>query len=116
MDGTRNPLAEFLRDRRESLSPESVGLAAERGRRVAGLRRTEVAELAGISADYYLRLEQGRGHQPSQQVLSALSRAAARPLRRRASAAHGRAGSRTCRTGGDRPDAVGCSRPAAPAP
>ena len=75
MDGTRNPLAEFLRDRRESLSPESVGLAAERGRRVAGLRRTEVSELAGISADYYLRLEQGRGHQPSQQVLSALSRA-----------------------------------------
>lgn len=75
MDGSRNPLAEYLRDRRESLDPESVGLPVEPGRRVSGLRRTEVAHLAGISADYYLRLEQGRGHQPSQQVLSALSRA-----------------------------------------
>ncbi|EIC07064.1 helix-turn-helix domain protein [Microbacterium laevaniformans OR221] len=75
MNGSRNPLAEFLRDRRESLDPESVGLPVEPGRRVRGLRRSEVAHLAGISADYYLRLEQGRGHQPSQQVLSALSRA-----------------------------------------
>lgn len=75
MDGSRDPLADYLRDRRESLSPESVGLPVEPGRRVVGLRRSEVAQLAGISADYYLRLEQGRGHQPSQQVLSALSRA-----------------------------------------
>jgi len=75
MDRSRDPLAEYLRDRRESLTPESVGLPSEPGRRVIGLRRSEVAELAGISADYYLRLEQGRGHQPSQQVLSALSRA-----------------------------------------
>ncbi|WP_051038791.1 helix-turn-helix transcriptional regulator [Microbacterium sp. B19] len=69
------PLAEFLRDRRESLTPEQVGLPREPRRRVRGLRRTEVADLAGISSDYYLRLEQGRGHQPSRQVLSALGRA-----------------------------------------
>jgi transcriptional regulator with XRE-family HTH domain len=69
------PLAEFLRDRRESLTPEQVGLSDSSRRRVRGLRRAEVAELAGISADYYLRIEQGRGHRPSAEVLSALSRA-----------------------------------------
>ena len=70
-----SPLAEFLRDRRESLTPAQVGLPSSSRRRVRGLRRTEVAELAGISADYYLRIEQGRGHRPSAEVLSALSRA-----------------------------------------
>lgn len=69
------PLAEFLTSRREQLQPEDVGIPRERGRRVAGLRRSEVAELAGISVDYYLRLEQGRDRQPSAQVLGALSRA-----------------------------------------
>ncbi len=69
------PLADFLRDRREAITPEQVGLPREPRRRVPGLRRTEVADLAGISSDYYLRLEQGRGHQPSKQVLAALSRA-----------------------------------------
>jgi transcriptional regulator with XRE-family HTH domain len=69
------PLAEFLTSRREQLQPEDVGIPRERGRRVAGLRRSEVADLAGISVDYYLRLEQGRDRQPSAQVLGALSRA-----------------------------------------
>lgn len=75
MNDAAGPLAVFLRDRRESLTPEQVGIAREPRRRVRGLRRTEVADLAGISSDYYLRLEQGRGHQPSRQVLSALGRA-----------------------------------------
>lgn len=71
----KGPLAGFLTARREQLQPEVVGLQRERGRRVAGLRRSEVADLAGISVDYYLRLEQGRDRQPSAQVLAALSRA-----------------------------------------
>lgn len=75
MNRPHAPLAQFLRDRRESLAPELSGVLATSRRRVAGLRRSEVAERAGISADYYLRLEQGRGHQPSEQVLSTLSRA-----------------------------------------
>jgi transcriptional regulator with XRE-family HTH domain len=74
MAGT-GPLAEFLTARRHQIQPEQVGLPRERGRRVAGLRRSEVAELAGISVDYYLRLEQGRDRQPSAQVLAAISRA-----------------------------------------
>jgi transcriptional regulator with XRE-family HTH domain len=69
-------LAEYLRARRERLRPEDVGLAVGPGqRRVAGLRREEVAILAGISTDYYLRLEQGRDVRPSPQVLDALARA-----------------------------------------
>ncbi|MFD1714449.1 helix-turn-helix domain-containing protein [Amnibacterium flavum] len=71
----RTPLAEFLRARRELLQPEDVGIERDEPRRVPGLRREEVAALAGISAEYYLRLEQGRDHQPSEQVLSALGRA-----------------------------------------
>ncbi|OBH35145.1 transcriptional regulator [Mycobacterium intracellulare] len=71
----RQPLAAFLRARRERLRPADVGLAGGGRRRVAGLRREEVAMLAGISADYYLRLEQGRTSQPSDQVLAALARA-----------------------------------------
>ena len=69
------PIGDFLRSRRDALQPEDVGLVREAGRRVPGLRREEVAALAGISPEYYLRLEQGRDHQPSQQVLSALARA-----------------------------------------
>lgn len=69
-----NALGEFLRARREQVSPKDVGIAAGGFRRVRGLRREEVATLAGISADYYLRLEQGRDRNPSTQVLDALAR------------------------------------------
>jgi hypothetical protein len=69
-------LADYLRVRRERLRPADVGLAVGTGqRRVVGLRREEVAILAGISTDYYLRLEQGRDVHPSAQVLDALARA-----------------------------------------
>lgn len=70
-----NALGEFLRARREAVQPEHVGLVRLPGRRVPGLRREEVAELAGISPDYYLRIEQGRDRRPSEQVLLALSTA-----------------------------------------
>jgi transcriptional regulator with XRE-family HTH domain len=68
-------LATFLRARRDLLKPTDVGLAEGERRRVAGLRREEVAMLAGISAEYYLRLEQGRERQPSDQVLEGLASA-----------------------------------------
>ncbi|MCW2858834.1 MAG: transcriptional regulator [Actinoallomurus sp.] len=67
-------LGDYLRARRELIQPESVGLRVNGVRRVAGLRREEVAMLAGISSDYYLRLEQGRDRNPSIQVLEALAR------------------------------------------
>jgi transcriptional regulator with XRE-family HTH domain len=70
-----NALGDFLRARREQLRPEDVGLVGGARRRVAGLRREELALLAGISSDYYLRLEQGRDTHPSAQVLDALARA-----------------------------------------
>jgi transcriptional regulator with XRE-family HTH domain len=70
-----NALGDFLRARREQVQPEDVGLAPGTRRRVAGLRREELALLAGISVDYYLRLEQGRDKNPSAQVLDALARA-----------------------------------------
>jgi transcriptional regulator with XRE-family HTH domain len=73
MDGT-NALGEFLRARRERVRPEEVGIRGGGLRRVPGLRREEVAMLAGISPDYYLRLEQGRDRNPSVQVLQALAR------------------------------------------
>ncbi|MGI8334499.1 helix-turn-helix transcriptional regulator [Actinomadura scrupuli] len=69
-----NMLGDYLRARRELVRPGSVGLPATGTRRVAGLRREEVAMLAGISSDYYLRLEQGRDHNPSIQVLESLAR------------------------------------------
>ncbi|MGW4461647.1 helix-turn-helix domain-containing protein [Micromonospora sp. NPDC004704] len=73
MDST-NALGEFLRARRELVRPEDVGISRGVGmRRVPGLRREEVAMLAGISSDYYLRLEQGRDRNPSIQVLDALA-------------------------------------------
>ena len=68
------PLGDYLRARRELVTPESVGLPQIGLRRVPGLRREEVAMLAGISADYYLRLEQGRDRNPSAQVLESLAR------------------------------------------
>ena len=75
MDGDRNALGEFLRARRELVRPEDVDLPAGPRRRVAGLRREEVALLAGVSNDYYVRLEQGRERHPSPQVVDALARA-----------------------------------------
>lgn len=69
-----NLLGEYLRARRELITPEQVGLPQIGIRRVPGLRREEVAILAGISADYYLRLEQGRDRSPSRQVLDSLAR------------------------------------------
>ncbi|MGI5522296.1 helix-turn-helix domain-containing protein [Micromonospora sp. CA-259024] len=72
---TAGPLGEFLRARRDLIGPGDVGLPAHGRRRVPGLRREELALLAGISADYYLRLEQGRDRHPSTQVLDALARA-----------------------------------------
>lgn len=67
-------LGEFLRARRAQVQPEDVGLPDVGRRRVAGLRRSEVAMLAGVSVDYYVRLEQGRDQHPSEQVLDALAR------------------------------------------
>lgn len=68
-------LGEYLRARRAVRQPEEAGITREPGRRVRGLKRDEVAALANISAEYYLRLEQGRGARPSDQVLDALARA-----------------------------------------
>ncbi|SEG23720.1 Helix-turn-helix domain-containing protein [Nonomuraea solani] len=71
----RDELAAFLRDRRARVAPAEVGLPSGERRRTPGLRRQEVAQLAGMSIDYYIRLEQGRGPHPSRQVLNALGRA-----------------------------------------
>lgn len=72
----RDQLADFLRRRREAIRPAEVGIAeGPRRRRTAGLRREEVAMLAGMSVDYVVRLEQGRSSQPSTQLLGALARA-----------------------------------------
>ncbi|MFF8788033.1 helix-turn-helix domain-containing protein [Streptomyces sp. NPDC015125] len=68
-------LGDFLRARRDLISPGEVGLVSHTVRRVKGLRREEVALLAGVSTDYYMRLEQGRERHPSDQVLDALARA-----------------------------------------
>ncbi|MFE1772857.1 helix-turn-helix transcriptional regulator [Streptomyces sp. NPDC059008] len=70
---TRKALGGFLRARRGRVAPEQVGLVGGRRRRVHGLRREELAQLAGISVDYYVRLEQGRATQPSPEVLDALA-------------------------------------------
>jgi transcriptional regulator with XRE-family HTH domain len=69
-----NVLGEYLRARRELVDPADAGVRVTGVRRTPGLRREEVATLAGISADYYLRLEQGRDRNPSAQVLTALAR------------------------------------------
>jgi transcriptional regulator with XRE-family HTH domain len=67
-------LAGFLRTRRSRVDPAAVGIPVDRRRRVEGLRREEVAHLSGVSVDYYVRLEQGRATQPSEQVIDALAR------------------------------------------
>ena len=69
-----NRLGGYLRARRALVTPEQAGIPAGANRRVPGLRREEVALLAGISADYYLRLERGRDKNPSPQVLESLAR------------------------------------------
>ncbi|MGW1743253.1 helix-turn-helix transcriptional regulator [Nocardia sp. NPDC001965] len=71
----RAGLADFLRRSRERLRPQEAGLIAGPRRRTPGLRREEVAQLAGVSADYVMRLEQARSSQPSVQLLAALARA-----------------------------------------
>ncbi|WP_424186228.1 helix-turn-helix transcriptional regulator [Actinokineospora sp. G85] len=70
----RAQLADFLQTRRDALQPEDVGLPRGPRRRTAGLRREEVAALCGMSTDYYTRLEQRRGPQPSEQMLAAIAR------------------------------------------
>ncbi|WP_063061383.1 helix-turn-helix transcriptional regulator [Nocardia sienata] len=67
-------LAGFLRTRRSRVDPAALGIPTDRHRRVEGLRREEIAHLSGVSVDYYVRLEQGRATQPSEQVLDALAR------------------------------------------
>ena len=74
-DASRGELGDFLRSRREKLTPQVVGLSTGRRRRTPGLRREEVAELAGIGIDWYTRLEQGRTITPSVATLDALGRA-----------------------------------------
>jgi transcriptional regulator with XRE-family HTH domain len=71
----RRELGEFLASRRAKLRPEQAGISAGSRRRVAGLRRQEIAEIAGVSVDYYVRLEQGRAGNVSQAVLDAIARA-----------------------------------------
>lgn len=68
-----NELAAFLRGRREAITPAEVGLPTGPRRRAPGLRRAELATLAGISVEYLTRLEQGRDRNPSPQVLGALA-------------------------------------------
>jgi transcriptional regulator with XRE-family HTH domain len=71
----RRELADFLRSRRERITPADVGLPAGPRRRTPGLRREEAAQLAFISTEYYTRLEQARGPHPSREVLAGLARA-----------------------------------------
>ncbi|WP_382308755.1 helix-turn-helix transcriptional regulator [Herbiconiux sp. UC225_62] len=71
----RDALGSFLTRHRNSLQPADVGVAAGPRRRAVGLRREEVAQLAGMSTDYYTRLEQGRSTQPSSQILGSVARA-----------------------------------------
>ncbi|MEU7635877.1 helix-turn-helix transcriptional regulator [Streptomyces sp. NPDC039016] len=71
---TGRELGDFLRSRRARIQPEEVGFPGHGRRRVPGLRREEVAQLAGVSVDYYIRLEQGRGPSVSDAVLDAIGR------------------------------------------
>jgi transcriptional regulator with XRE-family HTH domain len=69
---TRTEFGDFLRSRRERLNPDAMGVHSNRRRRTPGLRREEVAEMAGIGVDWYVRLEQGRTVRPSEATLDAL--------------------------------------------
>jgi transcriptional regulator with XRE-family HTH domain len=76
MDARSRELADFLRASRARITPDQAGLPDDgRARRVPGLRRDETARLAGVSTEYYTRLEQGRAHNPSPEVVAALARA-----------------------------------------
>ena len=75
MNSRQSELGDFLRSRRQKLTPKAVGLPVGRRRRTPGLRREEVAELAGIGVDWYVRLEQGRSVSPSAATIDALARA-----------------------------------------
>jgi transcriptional regulator with XRE-family HTH domain len=74
VDESSNPLGAYLRARRELVTPQQAGIPEGGVRRTPGLRREELAMLAGISADYYLRLERGRDRHPSVQVLESIAR------------------------------------------
>lgn len=74
-EARRTELGDFLRSRRERLDPEAAGLPTVRRRRTPGLRREEVAFLAGIGIDWYVRLEQGRTVNPSAATINAVARA-----------------------------------------
>jgi transcriptional regulator with XRE-family HTH domain len=74
VDTRRQELAAFVRSRRERVRPEQVGLPRSRRRRTPGLRREEVAQLAGVGVTWYTWLEQGREINPSPQVLEAIAR------------------------------------------
>jgi transcriptional regulator with XRE-family HTH domain len=71
--GEHQDLGEFLQARRALITPQNAGLRGAGRRRVPGLRREELAQLAGISVEYYQRLEQGRAKHPSDEVLDALA-------------------------------------------
>jgi transcriptional regulator with XRE-family HTH domain len=73
MAETANDLGDYLRARRGRLDPTDLGLPASRHRRTPGLRREEVASLAGVSVDYVIRLEQGKADRPSAEVVDALA-------------------------------------------
>src|ERR1700744_6486774 len=75
MAAEASALGDYRRARRQQVRPEGVGLIPGARRRVAGLRREELAMLAGISAEYYLRLEVGRDKNPSPQVVETLAQA-----------------------------------------
>src|SRR4030081_4098410 len=74
-DPSRSEVGDFLRSRRAKLNPKAVGLPSGRRRRAPGLRREEVAELAGIGVDWYIRLEQGGSVSPSVTTIDSLARA-----------------------------------------
>ncbi|MEW1675770.1 helix-turn-helix transcriptional regulator [Streptomyces noursei] len=105
-------LGDFLRSRRARIQPEEVGLPGHGRRRVPGLRREEVAQLAGVSVDYYIRLEQGRGPSVSDAVLDAVGRVLRLDdteqeyLRRVARPAARRAAARRAPAGGSAPQQV----------
>jgi transcriptional regulator with XRE-family HTH domain len=73
--GMSSPLGDFLRDRRDATQPESLGLPAGPRRRAPGLRRSELASLAGISVEYLVRIEQGQDRSPSPAIVNALAEA-----------------------------------------
>src|SRR5277367_5400827 len=73
LSGSRGEFADLLRSRRDRLTPADVGLPEGSRRRTSGLRREEVAQLAGVSTTYYTFLEQGRDVRPSRQVVTAIA-------------------------------------------